>query len=432
MKVFWFHSGLMPTACAKMGYDRQVSCGWLEAMLDALVKADPTLEVCCLGFDSRPCDVTFGRVRQLSFNMKWRTWFGETVPADVCATARQAIAAFNPDVIHVQGTEYFYGRLPSDVYGKCPVVVSLQGVLSGLHSHLTGELSPDELRGCNWNLRRLLKGRTLFSEQRVWRIGRAAQEVCILRQQRNFIGRTDWDCAWTRYYNPSARYFTVNENLRSEFFAVHRESAFVRRHRLYCSACASTPLKGAHVLFRAVAALANEFPDIEVRLAAAAGVRRPTSVRGWLLDQPYFAYLRRLLRELGIERQVTLLDSLSAAQVAQELATAELFVLPSFVENSSNSLGEAMVVGTPAIATFAGGTPSILKDGKEGRLVPTGDPAALAAAIREAFRHPDMAETRAAAARTTALRRHDSRTNAEATLDVYRMLVREAKEGNRC
>lgn len=432
MKVFWFHSGLMPMACARMGYDRHVSCGWLESMLDALLVADSSLEICCLGFDPRPCDVQIGRVRQLSFAMKWRTWFGEKIPEDICTKAQKAIADFNPDVIHVQGTEYFYGRFPEEVYGGKPVVVSLQGVLSGIHSHLTGELAPDELRGCNWNLRRLLKGRTLFSEQRVWRIGCATQEVRIFRQRGSFIGRTDWDRAWVNYYNPAARYFTVNENLRPEFFAVRRTPATVKRHRIYCSACASYPLKGAHILFRAVAALKAEFPGIEVRIAAAAGVRRPATWRGRLLDQPYFVYLRRLMRELGIERNVTLLDPLSAAQVAQELAAAELFVLPSFVENSSNSLGEAMLVGTPAIATFAGGTPAILKDGVEGRLVPPGDPAALAAAIRTAFRYPETAEALVPAARATALARHDARRNAEATLAVYRELIREAKGAQEC
>lgn len=423
MKVFWLHSGLMPAACERMGYDKSVSCGWLEAMLNALLAADPTLEICCLGFDPRPCDVQIGRVRQLSFAMKWWTWFGEKIPESICAKAQKAIADFSPDVIHVQGTEYFYGRFPEAVYGGRPVVVSLQGILSSYHSHFMGELAPDELRGCNWNLRRLLKGRTLFSEQRTWRLGRAAQEGRIFRQQRNLIGRTDWDRAWVNYCNPTARYFTVNENLRPEFFTVRRVPATVKRHRIYCSACASYPLKGAHILFRAVAALKGEFPDIEVRIAAAAGVRRPTTWRGRLLDQPYFVYLRRLMRELGIERHVTLLDPLPSAQVAQELARAELFVLPSFVENSPNSLGEAMLVGTPAIATFSGGTPSILKDGVEGRLVPPGDPAALAAAIRQAFRDPAAAESLVPAARATALVRHDARRNAEATLAVYRELM---------
>lgn len=423
MRAFWFHSGLMPAACARMGYDKGVSCGWLASMLDALLAADPTLEVCCLGFDPHPCDVQLGRVRQRSFAMKWRTWFGDAVPADVCAKAREAIADFDPDVIHVQGTEYFYGRFPKAVYGGKPVVVSLQGVLSGYHPHLTGELSPDELKGCNWNLRRLLKGKTLFSEQRTWRLGRAAQEARIFRQQRNFIGRTDWDRAWVSYFNPSARYFTVNENLRPEFFAARRTPATVRRHRIYCSACASYPLKGAHVLFRAVAALKDEFPDVEVRIAAASDVRRSATWRGLLLDQPYAAYLRRLMRELGIGRHVTLLDSLPAAQVAEELARAELFVLPSFVENSPNSLGEAMLVGTPSIATFVGGVPSILKDGAEGRLVPPGDPAALAAAIRRWFVRPGEAEACVGPARATALARHDARRNAEATLAVYRELA---------
>ena len=420
MKVFWFHSGLMPAACERMGYDAGVSCGWLASMLNALLAADPTLEVCCLGFDPRPCDVRIGRVRQLSFAMKWRTWFGDKIPPDVCAKAQKAIADFGPDVIHVQGTEYFYGRFPEAVYGGKPVVVSLQGVLSGYHPHLTGELSPGELKGCDWNLRRLLKGRTLFSEQRTWREGRAAQEARIFRQQRNFIGRTDWDRAWVEYFNPAARYFTVNENLRPEFFAARRDRAAIQRHRIYASACASYPLKGAHVLLRAVAALTDEFPDIEIRIAAASGVRRSRTWRGLLLDQPYFVYLRRLMRELGVSRHVTLLPSLPAAQVAEELTRAELFVLPSFVENSPNSLGEAMLVGTPSIATFVGGVPSILKDGVEGKLVPSGDPAALAAAIRRAFRRPEEAEAFVPAARATALKRHDALANARATLAVYR------------
>ena len=61
MKVFWLHSGLMPAACEAMGYEKRNSCGWLESMLDALLAADPTLELCLLGFDWR---LTFSMSRR--------------------------------------------------------------------------------------------------------------------------------------------------------------------------------------------------------------------------------------------------------------------------------------------------------------------------------------------------------------------------------
>ena len=422
MKVFWFHSGLMPGACEAMGYEKRNSCGWLESMLDALLAADPTLELCLLGFDWRPCDVQIGRVRHVSFEVGGKTWY-KKIPSDIVEKAHRLIKEFNPDVIHVQGTEYFYGCFPLEVYCGKSVVVSIQGLLSGLHVAYTGGISPRELRGTNWNARFLLKVRTLYSEQTSWREKRAKQEQAVLRQQNNFIGRTEWDKSVIQYYNPRAKYFVVNENIRPQFFKARRDIEKVKRHSIYCSAAASCALKGVHWLIHAIASLKEEFPDIELRIAAADGLKQPKGLRGVLLDQSYYVYLRKLVRRLGVEKNVVALPSLSAEQVSEELKRAELFVLPSLGENSPNSLGEAMLVGTPAIATCVGGVPSILKDGVEGRLVPPSDPFALAGAIRRWFLHPEEAEASVEPARATALKRHDAKVNAEATLAVYRELT---------
>jgi glycosyltransferase involved in cell wall biosynthesis len=421
MKVFWFHSGLMPAACRELGYDVRVSCGWLESMLNALLTVDPGIEFCLLGWDPRPCDVLIGRVRHVSFGSGGLTWY-KKIPEAFQAKARQLIAEFRPDIIHVQGTEYFYGCFDPDVYGGHPVVVSIQGLISGIYPHYMGGISPRELRGTNWNARYFLKGRSLQSEQTVWREGRAEQEQRVLRQQMNFIGRTDWDRATVAYYNPKARYFTVNENLREPFFKIRRHRSKIRRHSIYCSAAASTAMKGAHWLIRAVAALKGDFPDIELRIAAANGLHAPKGLKARLNDQSYFAYLRRLVRELGVERQIHALPPIPAERVVEELQAAELFVLPSLCENSPNSLGEAMLGGTPSIATFVGGVPSILKDGVEGKLIPSGDPAALAGAIRRWFDHPEEAEEGVETARKTAFARHDAHQNALDTLKVYQEL----------
>lgn len=412
----------MPAACEAMGYEKRNSCGWLESMLDALLAADPALELCLLGFDWRPCDVQIGRVRHVSFEVGGRTWY-KKIPSDIVEKAHRLIKEFSPDVIHVQGTEYFYGCFPQEVYCGKPVVVSIQGLLSGLHVAYTGGISPKELRGTNWNAGFLLKGRTLYSEQTSWREKRAKQEQKLLRQQNNFIGRTEWDESVVRYYNPHARYFKVNENIRPQFFKVRRESIKIRRHSIYCGAAMIYPLKGVHWLIRAVASLKEEFPDIELRIAAADGLKQPKGLRSVSLAQSYYVYLRRLVRQLGVEKNVVALPSLSADLVAEELKSAELFVLPSLGENSPNSLGEAMLVGTPAIATCVGGVPSILKDGVEGRLVPPSDPFALAGAIRRWFLHPEEAEACVEPARATALKRHNAKANAEATLEVYRELA---------
>lgn len=424
MKVLWFYGGvLLPAACEALGQKSGVSCGWLPSMLDALVAADANLVICAVGLDERQCDFTVDRIRYVTFG-KSGIFTYKTIPKSLQEQARQIIRDFKPDVIHIQGTEYFFGRMAREVYCGVPTVVSLQGIISGYHPFYAGNLTPKEITPFEFNLRALCKRYTVFNEQTRWREVRAKQEEETIRLHQHFIGRTGWDRSWVEYYNPKARYYVVNENLRAPFYSVRRDPAKVRRHSIYCGAAAHYPLKGGHWLMRAVASLKAEFSDIQIRIAAAERYFAPNrTVMERLKGQGYHAYLRSLVKELGIEENIVALPPLSAEMVAEELKNAELFVLPSMCENSPNSLGEAMLVGTPSIATFVGGISSILRDGEEGHLIPSGDPAALAGAIRHWFRHPNEAEAGVAAARATALKRHAVVANAEATLQIYRTIA---------
>lgn len=69
---------------------------------------------------------------------------------------------------------------------------------------------------------------------------------------------------------------------------------------------------------------------------------------------------------------------------------ATAFVLPSEWEAFGLVLLEAMAAGVPIVATRVGGVPEVLDEGKAGRLVPYGDPAALAQAIREVVESPTL------------------------------------------
>ena len=90
------------------------------------------------------------------------------------------------------------------------------------------------------------------------------------------------------------------------------------------------------------------------------------------------------------------------ADVPDTLAAMDVMTLPSYQEGQSRTLVEAQLCGLPVVAYATGGIPSVCGGGAAGRLVPTGDKDALAAALLELMADPERAEAR--------WRRRDGRT----------------------
>jgi glycosyltransferase involved in cell wall biosynthesis len=67
--------------------------------------------------------------------------------------------------------------------------------------------------------------------------------------------------------------------------------------------------------------------------------------------------------------------------VARYLKAADVFALFSTYEGLPHVVLEAMVAGTPVVASAAGGTPETIREGESGLLVPVGDEAVLAEAL---------------------------------------------------
>ena len=109
--------------------------------------------------------------------------------------------------------------------------------------------------------------------------------------------------------------------------------------------------------------------------------RRPLVVMG--RDWGERAALEAQARSLGLNGQVRFLDHVDAPTVYRGVIRgARALVLPSEWEAFGLVLLEAMVAGTPVVATEVGGVPEVLDAGRSGRLVPYGDPPQLAAALR--------------------------------------------------
>lgn len=147
------------------------------------------------------------------------------------------------------------------------------------------------------------------------------------------------------------------------------------------------PVKGQAVLLEALTPLLRENPRVRLVLAGTA-------------EGAYADALARAAAEAGVADRVLRPGPLE--DVPGLLAALDLFVLPSLSEGMSNALLEAMASGRAIVATAVGGNPECLDGGSCGVLVPPGDPAALASAVRALLAEPARAAGLGARARARA------------------------------
>ena len=124
--------------------------------------------------------------------------------------------------------------------------------------------------------------------------------------------------------------------------------------------------KGIYLLLDAVAKTCDEFPDLRLLCAGSGDTEK----------------VKAAAEELGIAQRVELLGWVEGDAKQALLESSTIFLLPSFAEGLPMSVLESMAAGLPVIATRVGGIPDVLADGSEGLIVPPGDAAALAKAIR--------------------------------------------------
>ncbi|GII76777.1 glycosyl transferase [Sphaerisporangium rufum] len=150
--------------------------------------------------------------------------------------------------------------------------------------------------------------------------------------------------------------------------------------RLLCVA-AVTPRKGQEVLVRALGGLA----DLPWDCACVGSLDRAPE---------YVAGVRRLIAARGLDGRVRLAGPRTGAEMAACYAAADLMVLPSHGETFGMVVTEALARGVPVLTTEADALPETLgrAPGGEppGLLVPPGDPAALAAALRRWLTDPGL------------------------------------------
>lgn len=101
-------------------------------------------------------------------------------------------------------------------------------------------------------------------------------------------------------------------------------------------------------------------------------------------------YFQSTVARLNVENQMTTFGPVPKPEVPQCLSQHDVFLNTTNADNTPVSVMEAMALGMCIVSTDVGGMPYLLEDGRNALLVPPGDPAAMAAAIRRVLTEPGL------------------------------------------
>ena len=154
--------------------------------------------------------------------------------------------------------------------------------------------------------------------------------------------------------------------------------------------------KGPEVLLRAFAKVVMQIPAARLLVAGDGPEREP---------------LNRLIANLNLDANVSMLGHLSQSEMERQLAPAWVQVVPSrLAEPFGLAAAEGMMRGTAVVATNAGGLTEIVQDGRTGLLVPPSNVDALAEALLHLLRNRGLAEEMGRAGRERAMAHFSHKT----------------------
>lgn len=419
MKVLWFSSA--NTLFNEKGDRSYNGKGWIASLQDAVRQSAPDIGLAVAFLSAEDSGaivqdgVTYYKIRKRTpagLHKLLRNWKGgETENYD--DRIREITEDFRPDLVQVFGCE---SKLAGAIVSirDIPVLVHIQGILNEcIPRFFPSGWGPEDMviPSTFVNEKILRNGYIhLYEDYRL----RAAKEKEYLSAMHYAAGRTSWDMEAVRRYS-SAGYFHVDEVLRPAFYryaGMHHKPVNGTGDPVKISSTISpVPYKGLDLILRTAARLRED------------GRRIRWDVAGIAPDSDIVSIFEKKTGIRAEENGIRFRGVLDEIQLARMLLDSDIYVHPSYIDNSPNSVCEAQILGIPVAATAAGGTSSLIQDGVTGKVVGTGDSAAMAEAIACYMNRPEEAEATAKAAAEAAALRHDKERIVSDLLSAYHSIT---------
>lgn len=413
LKILWIINTPFNSLSEILKGNKQVFGGWLEGAYNTLSQVNGIELGICFPYDQEN-EIERNQFKSsivYSFKNNKNTNYN-IYKKHMTKPIMYILNNFNPEVIHVWGTEFTHSRLFIETFNKPQrTIVSLQGLISFYSYHYYAGLQPNQIN--TKTIRDILK-RDSIKYQKIKFTERGVNELFSVKLTSNVIGRTNWDYICSNLINKDVSYHFCNEILRDKFYESPKYNLQETKNINIFISQGNYPIKGFHVLLKAVSLIKNEYPEIRIR----------TTTRN-VFEKPFYrltAYdkiLRKMISEYKLKDNIEFLGVLDEEQMIREYLSCTIFISPSAIENSPNSVGEAKILGVPTIASNVGGISEMISHNYDGLLYPFDEFYMLAWYIKELSYNYELRKKISFNAIKSAEKMHSKDINTLRLIEIY-------------
>lgn len=426
MRILWLCNIMLPFIAKSLGQKIIVKEGWLSGLAGKLVlnqnQNNITFAICLPASDSLNMvnTDTLLFVKSVADGIDYYIFREDTQhPENYDEGLEESLGAiiedFKPDVLHIFGTEYPHTLAAVKAFGKPQrTLIGIQGLCSAIAEAYMADLPIDVQQ--KRTLRDRIKKDGLAEQQEKFRL-RGEHEAQALSLVGHVTGRTDFDREMTDKLAPQAQYHFMNETLRGEFYTDTWNIDTIERYSLFVSQ-GNYPIKGLHYVLELLPEILEKYENTMVYVAGDV-ITGHGSIQDKIKLSGYGKYLLSLIKKNRLGKHVKFVGRLNSDKMCARFLKTHVFLCPSAIENSPNSVGEAMLLGVPVVSADVGGVHNLLTDQKDGILYGRDNPDGLKDAILQIFDDDKLAMYFSANARLHALATHDPGTNYNRLLEIY-------------
>lgn len=416
MKLLWITNYLFPEISAALGIKHKYPNGWTYSAARLLQEnKEYEFAVAALGPVSELVKKEIDGFTYYVIPATRKT--GKSYQEYIGGFFSQVNEDFKPDVVHLYGTEFPHSHAYLSTNVK-NVVISIQGLVGAYAKYFLGGISHKTVYK-NLTFHDILR-KNLIQQQSDF-VRKGVMEIECLKAVDYIEGRTSWDRAMSTSINPNAEYFHCPRILRDVFYtSVKWSYEKCEKHSIFISQ-SHYPIKGGHIVFEALPLIKRKYPDAHIVVGGVSCTNHNT-FKEKLYYGGYGKFLNKLVDRLGIKDDIVYTGPLNAEQMCQQYLKSNVYICPSSIENSPNSVAEAQILGIPLIASYTGGTPDMVTHGVSGYLYRFEEVEMLAALVCKVFDMEECSELSKNEIETASIR-HDKGIIISTLKSIYSHII---------
>lgn len=402
MKILWYSNVVLPQVADAAGINQKAnSAGWIEGFLRE-IKAFDNVE---LGIICPYSSYLSGKNEKLSY------WL-----VDNDTRYNEILKSFAPDIVHVFGTESVESNKLIKEFGRPErTVVNIQG-MAELYGNVYLRGLPVDLCRKERLFEKYIKNGLLSQKNNLLKRGLVERDT--MQRIGHVIGRTDIDRMFAITSNPDINYHFCNEILREDFYTSEKwDVQNIDRYTILFRNT-SNPIKGLYGMLKAMTQILKTYPNAHLNVIGNS-IHYPKTFKQRIVESSYNRLLREYVEDNGLKDHITFVGTLSPEQMKEQYLRSHCVVSASVIENESNVVSEAKILGVPVVSSFVGGLPNRITHGVDGMLYDFGMPEMLAYYVNKIFADDNLSVSISKNAIESQTVINDPKTNIKKLIDIY-------------